>query len=108
MLPRYLASCDVFVLPSEEEPWGLIVNEAMNAGLPVIVGKDAGCVRDLVRNGDNGFAVEPGNVRELQDRLTEVVDEPTQRHMAERSRAIVHEWGYTQCAQGWRQALSRL
>ena len=52
----YCAS-DVFVLPSRREPWGLVVNEAMAAGLPVIVTDVAGCTDDLVRDNVSGLSV---------------------------------------------------
>ena len=50
---------DVFVLPSFEETWGLVVNEAMACGLPVITTDRVGAAVDLVREGENGFVV-PG------------------------------------------------
>ncbi len=106
MLPSMLAACDVFVLPSEEEPWGLIVNEAMCAGLPVVVGKDAGCVPDLVNEGDNGFEVIPGDVAQLTEVLAALVANPERRtEMSARSREIVRGWGFERCADGWRRAL---
>ena len=58
LLPFYaFAGC--FVLPSTREPWGLVVNEAMAAGLPVIASARCGCAADLVRVGDNGFVFDP-------------------------------------------------
>src|SRR5439155_18234313 len=55
-LPALYAAADVFVLPSgADEHWGLAVNEAMCAGLPVVVSREVGCVPDLVRDGVNGF-----------------------------------------------------
>ena len=68
-LPRYYDLCDVFVLPSEREPWGLVVNEVMNAGKPVIVTNRVGAGPDLVREGENGFVVPVGDIRTLSDRL---------------------------------------
>jgi glycosyltransferase involved in cell wall biosynthesis len=52
------AAADVFVLPSRFEPWGLVVNEAMAAGLPVIVSDRVGCIDDLVRPEETGLVVE--------------------------------------------------
>ncbi len=52
-----LASC--FVHPSSLEQWGLVVNEAMAAGLPVLVSKACGCAPDLVVEGSNGFIFDP-------------------------------------------------
>ena len=49
--PRFYALADAFVLPSVYEEWGLVVNEAMASGLPVVVSETAGCVEDLLENG---------------------------------------------------------
>jgi 1,2-diacylglycerol 3-alpha-glucosyltransferase len=68
-LSPYYAFADCFVLPSTREPWGLVVNEAMAAGLPVLVSKACGCAEDLVIEGGNGFSFDPANRQELVDRL---------------------------------------
>lgn len=57
------ASC--FVLPSTREPWGLVVNEAMAANLPVIVSGRCGCAEDLVAEDRNGFIFDPSHTDEL-------------------------------------------
>lgn len=62
---EYLALADVLVLPSESEPWGLVVNEAMICGLPVLVSEPSGCVEDLVRTGQNGFTFDPRQKQDL-------------------------------------------
>ncbi len=54
-VPDVLAMSNVLVLPSSSEPWGLVVNEAMACGLPVIVSDRCGCAPDLVHEGKNGF-----------------------------------------------------
>ena len=58
-LPGLYGASHVFVLPSEYESWGLAVNEAMCAGLPVVVSREVGCVADLVRDGINGYSPRP-------------------------------------------------
>ncbi len=68
-VPEYLALSNVLVLPSYSEPWGLVVNEAMACGLPVIVSEKCGCAIDLVKNGENGFTFEPNNSELLIDIL---------------------------------------
>lgn len=68
-VPEYLALSDVLVLPSYSEPWGLVVNEAMACGLPVIVSDQCGCAIDLVKNGENGFTFSPDN----QEQLTKIL-----------------------------------
>ena len=64
-LPTYYALADVFVHASITEQWGLVVNEAMATGLPVIVSNRCGCVPDLVAEGKNGFTFDPGSLKSL-------------------------------------------
>ncbi|MFN8348222.1 MAG: glycosyltransferase family 4 protein [Spirosomataceae bacterium] len=61
----YMTLADVLVLPSYLEPWGLIVNEAMICGLPVLVSERAGCIEDLVQVGQNGFTFDPYQKEDL-------------------------------------------
>lgn len=75
-VPDVLALSNVLVLPSISEPWGLVVNEAMACGLPVIVSDRCGCVPDLVHDGQNGFVFDP---RRSEGRTPAgAVDLPTQ------------------------------
>jgi glycosyltransferase involved in cell wall biosynthesis len=60
------------VLPSRQEPWGLVVNEALAAGLPVIVSNRCGCASDLVANGVNGFVFDVDREEQLTDSLSRV------------------------------------
>ena len=68
LIPIY-ADAGCFVLPSSREPWGLVVNEAMAADLPVLVSRCCGCREDLVLEGTNGFSFEPDDVRGLKNLL---------------------------------------
>ncbi len=68
-LGLYYAFAGCFVLPSTREPWGLVVNEAMACGLPVIVSSRCGCADDLVATGQNGFTFNPARPGELQASL---------------------------------------
>ena len=58
-LPRYYAFAGCFVLPSTREPWGLVANEAMAAGLPVLISRRCGCAEDLVVEEQNGLLFDP-------------------------------------------------
>ena len=69
-IPEYYAMADVFVLPSGPgETWGLVVNEAMCFGLPVIVSDMVGCGPDLVKDGENGYLFDLGDVEMLGNKL---------------------------------------
>ena len=65
-VPDWLAASDILVLPSKSEPWGLVVNEAMVCGMPVIVSEKCGCAEDLVINHQNGFTFDPDSQQELE------------------------------------------
>ncbi len=67
-LPVFYGLAEAFILASSvEEQWGLVVNEAMASGLPVLVSKSCGCAYDLVENGINGFTFDPLDEKGLAD-----------------------------------------
>ncbi|MGE0258494.1 MAG: glycosyltransferase family 4 protein [Alphaproteobacteria bacterium] len=106
-LPRYYGACDVFVLPSVDEPWGLAVNEAMCAGLPIVASAEIGCVPDLVRDGSNGRVFPAGDIAALADALRSIIADATRREeMGRASREIVSRWSYDECEAGLRAALA--
>lgn len=88
-LPAYYGLASGFVHPSAVEPWGLVVNEAMAAGLPVLVSDACGCVPELVHRGENGFTFEPRDREGLARLLGEVAAAPNRAAMGKRSQAIV-------------------
>ena len=95
-LPAWYAASDALVLPSDSrETWGLVVNEAMAACLPVVVSDAAGCSPDLVRSGENGFTYPCGNVAALADRIDDLISlGPVGRaRFGKRSRELVREFG---------------
>lgn len=105
-LPRVFAAADVFVLTSESEPWGLIVNEAMCAGLPIVISDDVGCGPDLVRHGENGYVVRTGKVEEIASALCPLLTNATLRmEMGRRSLERIREWSYARDLAGIRDAI---
>ena len=111
-LPRFFQLADVFVLPSRHEPWGLIVNEAMAAGCPVIVSTDVGSHPDLISDGGSGFfpagCVFPvGDIPALTAALRHVFATPeTAARMGHAARLSVTRWTYEEDLLGLRQALA--
>ncbi|MBN9660801.1 MAG: glycosyltransferase [Acidobacteria bacterium] len=108
--PAALLQCyawaECLVLPSWSEPWGLVVNEAMAAGLPALVSNRCGCVDDLIEQGGNGWLFEPGDVGAITDCLWKMtrLDSTARKAMGERSTTIIA--GYT--PQRFAQEVSRL
>ena len=83
-LPIYYAMSDVIVLPASQEPWGLVVNEAMACGLAVIAHRHCGATIDLVNN-DNGFTLDNFTVEELAGAMKLIADDDGLRHSMQKS-----------------------
>ena len=106
-LPPLFALADVFVLPSKHEPWGLIVNEAMAAGCPVIVSSDVGAAPDLVHDGVTGYTFPVGDIVALTGALAKVLKSPdTSRTMGAAAAERVASWSLDADIRGLRRALA--
>jgi glycosyltransferase involved in cell wall biosynthesis len=106
-LPQYYGACDVFVLPSIDEPWGLAINEAMCAALPIVASSEIGCVPDLVHEGDNGRVFPAGNIVALAEALRSLLaDAQLRKRMGQSSREIISRWSYAECDAGLAAALA--
>ena len=106
-MPALFASSDLFVMPASRENFGLVVNEAMCAALPVVVSDEVGAVRDLVRDGVNGLCFPAGDVASLADALRSLIVDPARRRdMGAASRKIISGWSYNEDIVGLRAALS--
>ena len=92
-LPRYYALASAFIHASTVEQWGLVVNEAMASGLPVLVSRNCGCAADLVEEGRNGFTFDPYDVDGLAKLLGMIAsDECDRESMGQASREIISRW----------------
>jgi glycosyltransferase involved in cell wall biosynthesis len=107
-LPRFYDLCNVFVLVSVHEPWGLAINEVMNAGRPVIVSDQVGCQRNLVRDGVNGYVVKAGDTQCLARSLRAVLANEAWRSMGAQSLGIVRDYCFDENVRGLRQALQHV
>ena len=106
-LPAFFALADVFVLPSRHEPWGLIVNEAMAAGCPVIASSDVGAAPDLVLDGVTGFTYPVGDVDALTDALARLLQHPaTAARMGRAAAEHIARWDFEADIRGLRRALA--
>lgn len=85
-LENYYKAADVFVLPSRHDVWGLVVNEAMAMGLPVISTYTTVAALELVKDGENGFLYNAGNTNTLLTLLQRLLGDDVLRHdMGEKS-----------------------
>jgi glycosyltransferase involved in cell wall biosynthesis len=105
-LPRYFGAADIFVLPSENEPWGLILNEAMCARLAVVTTREVGAAADLVRDNETGFIYSPGDVAALAEILSRLAAQaPLRTQVSNNALDLMSRWSYEECVDGIRAAL---
>jgi glycosyltransferase involved in cell wall biosynthesis len=105
-LPPYYGLASAFIHASTVEQWGLVVNEAMASGLPVVVSNRCGCAADLVRPGINGFHFDPMDVEKLAGYMLQIASNAVDaRRMGEASRRIISEWLPERFGAGLEQAL---
>lgn len=104
-LPPYYAFAGCFVLPSTREPWGLVVNEAMASGAPVIVSDRCGCAEDLVGR-ENGLVFDPDSSGALTACLEQIGMLPEEKRLAlgAGSRALIERYSPT----AWASEVARI
>ncbi|WP_234123158.1 glycosyltransferase family 4 protein [Clostridium hydrogenum] len=95
---------DVFILPSIYEPWGLVVNEAMATGLPVLVSEICGCSMDLVKEGENGYTFSPYNLDDLIEKINRILGSNTEE-MGKNSQKIISEWNFNRSRDNFIEAI---
>lgn len=92
--PAFYALAEAFVLPSLYEEWGLVVNEAMACGLPILVSETVGSAEDLVQPGVNGYHFDPRSALDLAEKIQMLDrDEQLRSAMGQASLSIIKEWG---------------
>lgn len=92
-LKIYYMLSDVFVLPSRTEVWGLVINEAMSFGLPVIATTNCVAAKSLVKNGWNGYIIEPFDINSLANQINKLLsDNDTLTKMSVRSLEIAKKY----------------
>jgi glycosyltransferase involved in cell wall biosynthesis len=105
-LPSYYASAGAFIHTSTTEQWGLVVNEAMASGLPVLVSNRCGCATDLVKEGVNGWTFDPTNEEQIANLMLKISsDEALRSEMGRKSQEIIANWGPDRFASGLKSAV---
>ncbi len=106
LLP-YFAHAKFFVHASIQEQWGLVINEAMAAGLPVLVSNKCGCFDDLVIEGVNGFGFDPTNQVQLTQLMIKMSsDEVDLNQMGQASLNHIQKYSPSYFAQGLMKAVN--
>jgi glycosyltransferase involved in cell wall biosynthesis len=85
-------SCHALVLPSEREPWALVINEAVATGLPVVSSEVVGAAVELVRHGVNGLLVPPRNVHVMTNALLEITEPRRNEEFRRAAPAVLDQW----------------
>jgi glycosyltransferase involved in cell wall biosynthesis len=104
-LVDWYAAADAFVMPSRSETWGMAMQEAAAAGLPLVASEAPGAGYDLIDDGVNGFRVPVEDVEALRAALTRVATDEAFRERA-RPRTLELARGYT--PEAWAQAVAAL
>lgn len=104
-LPVYYGLANAFIHASTTEQWGLVVNEAMASGLPVLVSNRCGCAQELVHEGVNGFTFDPYNVERLTQLMLKIsVSNFPLSVFGDASREIIADWGTERFGSGLKAA----
>jgi glycosyltransferase involved in cell wall biosynthesis len=101
----FYKSADLLLFPSLSDPWGLVVNEAMACGLPVLCSTRAGCAEDLIRPGENGWLVDPLDDDAFSSALLEALSTDQRQRLGERARETAERFTPVAMAEGMRRAL---
>jgi len=106
-VPRYYGIANLLVLPSRTEVWGLVINEAMSCGVPVLTTEAVGAVTDLLRDGENGYVVPPRDPAALAEALTRFFDEQTDRAaMGRAARETIQPFTISRMADAFEEAVT--
>lgn len=104
-IPAYYALASAFILASYSEPWGLVVNEAMCAGLPVLVSEKCGSSAELVKENVNGTRFNPDDEYVLAMHMGRIASgNMNGSKMGESSREIIKEWSLDRYVKNVRKA----
>ncbi|NDC82817.1 glycosyltransferase family 1 protein [bacterium] len=106
-VPKFYGIADIFILPSLREPWGLVVNEAMSAGVPVVVSNRAGSAADLI-SPDTGIIIDPMDTDEISRSLKFLIDSPSERlRLSENARKKIGHFSSKNSAKRMAEGIER-
>lgn len=97
---------DLLVLPSSEEVWGLVVNEGMAAGLPIIVSDKCGCSLDLVIESENGHIITGNDSLEVSKKIVDCINNKEKYSM--KSLEIISNWTYDKSLDSFNKMIEKV
>jgi glycosyltransferase involved in cell wall biosynthesis len=105
-LPFFYAGAGAFIHPAVSEPWGLVINEAMASGLPILSSGNVGAAEELVQEGVNGFSFDPDDVEGLAGLMAQMAGVSVEKRLAmgKASERLILEWGPERFARGAQEA----
>jgi glycosyltransferase involved in cell wall biosynthesis len=105
-LPKLFARADAFVLPSRHDGWGVVINQAIGASLPIISTSAVGAACDLVKDGINGVIVPPGELEPLIDAMRRLaIDSALRQTMSEAASSLAQDLSPESGARRWLEIL---
>jgi glycosyltransferase involved in cell wall biosynthesis len=105
-LGAYFRAADALILPSVQETWGLVVNEAMHYGLPVLVSEGVGCHLDLVQEGVTGYVHRVADAAQMAEHIARLLLEPARaQRMGREAERLVARYGMARSLRGVLRAL---
>jgi glycosyltransferase involved in cell wall biosynthesis len=106
-LPFFNAGAGAFIHPALSEPWGLVINEAMASGLPVLSSRNVGAAEELVQEGVNGFSFDPDDVEGLAGLMAQMAGMSVEKRlsMGKASERLILEWGPERFSRGAQDAV---
>lgn len=108
-LPKIYGLADLFILPSCEETWGLVINEAMACSLPVIATDKVGASVDLIKNGINGYVIKDRNIKDLSLSIEKIINnENLTKKMGKNSGDLINNFGPDNQAKAFKAAINHV
>lgn len=106
-LPAFYAAADIFIFPTLEDAWGLVVNEAMACGKPVLCSVHAGCSSELIKEGVNGYLFDPLDSAQTVSLIRKMYEmQPNDLlRMGAASQKIIEQYNYARMVSGFKKAI---
>jgi glycosyltransferase involved in cell wall biosynthesis len=109
-LPSYFANTKALLFQTDFDIWGLVLNEAMSAGVPCLSSANAGASFDLIQNNHNGFVVDYENKADIIEKINFIIENPEKAaEMGKRASEFMHaNANVSVCAKGFVNAIKSI